>query len=211
MIARTPALRGGAAAKGGDSRRDGRPVQWLGATVKNVVGRDGVSAAGLPGEAGVLVVEAPADGPAAKAGLRKRDVILRLDGQAVDTVEDLRRLYEAVGPGRMAKLAISRDQRETAVTVAGRPSRYRTPRRRAGSRTGIPDIGRTMAVFPCGRRFDSPARAPHLRHSAAATSTVNYRAEARRLLGLVPPRRQRVAALPRTGYIRGRPTARMLG
>ncbi len=123
-IARTPPLPGGGdAPKGGDSKRDGRPVQWLGATVKNVVGPDEVSAAGLPGESGVLIVEAPADSPAAKAGLRKMDVILRLDGRAVDAVEDLRRLYEAVGPGRGAKLTIYRDQRETAATVAGGLSR----------------------------------------------------------------------------------------
>ncbi len=123
-IARTPPLPdGGDAPKGGDSKRDGRETRWLGAKVKNVVGPDEASAAGLPGEVGVLVVDAPADGAAAKAGLRKMDVILRLNGKGTNEVEDLRRLYDAVRPGQTANLTVYRDQRETAVSVEGGLSR----------------------------------------------------------------------------------------
>ena len=123
-IARTPPLPdGGDAPRGGDSKRDGRETRWLGAKVKNVVGPDEASAAGLPGEVGVLVVDAPADGAAAKAGLRKMDVILRLNGKGTNEVEDLRRLYDAVRPGQTANLTVYRDQRETAVSVEGGLSR----------------------------------------------------------------------------------------
>src|SRR5260370_25165677 len=41
------------------SGRDPRPSIWLGASVKNIVGMGEVSASGLPGEAGILGLDAP--------------------------------------------------------------------------------------------------------------------------------------------------------
>jgi len=60
--------------------------------VKNIVGMGEVSASGLPGETGILVLEVPQASRAAAAGLRKSDVVLRLDGKAADTLRDLQRL-----------------------------------------------------------------------------------------------------------------------
>ena len=47
------------------------PVTWLGAGVRNITGEGEMSAFGLPGVTGVLVLEVPAESPLAKAGLRK--------------------------------------------------------------------------------------------------------------------------------------------
>jgi len=60
--------------------------------VKNIVGMGEVSAWGLPGEAGVLVLDVPQASRAAAAGLRKGDVVLRLDDKQADTLRDLQRL-----------------------------------------------------------------------------------------------------------------------
>lgn len=51
------------------------------------------------------------------------DVILKVDGKATDTVEDLRRLYDAVQSGQTANLTVVRDQRETVVSIEGGLSR----------------------------------------------------------------------------------------
>jgi serine protease Do len=64
----------------------------------------------LPGQAGVLVSAVDADGPAAKAGLRAGDVILKLDGRAIES-------------GRALREAVAAAEGEVEVTVHrdGRP------------------------------------------------------------------------------------------
>jgi hypothetical protein len=56
------------------------PATWLGARVRNIIDEGEMSAFGLPGVKGVLVLEVPAESPLAKAGLRKNDVILSVNG-----------------------------------------------------------------------------------------------------------------------------------
>ena len=62
-IARQPRLPGLSASAPETPKRDARVVNWLGAKVKNVVGMGEVSAGGLPGEVGVVILEAPAREP----------------------------------------------------------------------------------------------------------------------------------------------------
>jgi hypothetical protein len=86
-IARTPELPRLDAAPPAtlQSGRDPRPSIWLGASVKNIVGIGEVSAPGLPGEAGILVLDVLQASRAAAAGLRIGDVVVRLDGKAADS------------------------------------------------------------------------------------------------------------------------------
>ncbi|MGE5296730.1 MAG: signaling protein, partial [Solirubrobacterales bacterium] len=92
-LARTPQLPGQAKeAVAPTSQRDSRVVEWLGAKVRNVVGLGEVSAAGLPGEVGVVVLDVPVGSAAAQSGLRQSDVILRCADQQVNTVDDLVRI-----------------------------------------------------------------------------------------------------------------------
>jgi len=60
--------------------------------------------------------------PAAKAGLRKNDVILRFDGEAVSSVQKLLRLVNESAPEHSARLSISRDgaEQELSVTLGRR-------------------------------------------------------------------------------------------
>ena len=99
------------------SKRDGRVSDWLGAKLKNIVGLGEVSAAGLPGEIGVRVVEAPAQSRAAQAGLRENDVILKCNGQPSDTLSAFLRLYRAAPVGSKVKLAIFRGQKTETIEV----------------------------------------------------------------------------------------------
>ena len=117
-IARTPELPRLDAAQPAtlQSGRDPRPSIWLGASVKNIVGVGEVSASGLPGEAGILVLDVPQASLGAAAGLRKGDVVVRLDGKAVDTVRDLQRLYAESPAFGTVNITIWRGQRE--ITLA---------------------------------------------------------------------------------------------
>jgi hypothetical protein len=99
------------------SPRDSRVVEWLGAKVRNVVGMGEVSAAGLPGETGVLVLDAPAGSIAARSGLRQGDVILQCAGQQVGTLENLLRSHGGIPAGQKADLDVFRNQRHIVVSV----------------------------------------------------------------------------------------------
>ena len=123
-IARTPELPRLDAAQPAtlESGRDPRPSTWLGASVKNIVGMGEVSASGLPGEAGILVLDVPQASRAAAAGLRKGDVVLRLDGKPADTLRDLQRLVAEAPAFGTVNIIIWRGQREITL-VAEAPVR----------------------------------------------------------------------------------------
>jgi hypothetical protein len=97
------------------SGRDTRTATWLGATLRNVVGMGEVSASGLPGETGILVLNVPSSSRAAAAGLRKGDVVLRLDGKPADTLRDLQRLSAESPAFGTVKITVSRRQREVIL------------------------------------------------------------------------------------------------
>jgi len=119
-IARTPVLpAAGSGPAAEKSSRDGRTQVWLGAKVKNVVGMGEVSASGLPGEIGILVVAAPADSPAVKAGLRAGDVIIGCGGKATDDLKTLLKEYGAAKAGQKVPIAVHRTQKPETLTVEG--------------------------------------------------------------------------------------------
>lgn len=66
---------------------------------------------------GVGVTQVMEDSPAAKAGLRKDDVILRIDGDNVTSVRKLNRLVSEIAPDQSAKITISRNGAEQDVTA----------------------------------------------------------------------------------------------
>ena len=103
-IARTPALPGGPTDDGRISR-DGKVVSWLGTKVRNIVDEGEMSAFGLPGVTGVLVVEVATGSPLAAGGVRKNDVILGVNEQVVKGVEELKRFSAA------ASVQVSRNQK----------------------------------------------------------------------------------------------------
>jgi serine protease Do len=72
---------------------------------------------GLDKPGGALVSGLKPDAPAAKAGLRDGDVILTLNGQPVDSANDLRLRVSQTAPGASVKLGISRDGHMQDVNV----------------------------------------------------------------------------------------------
>jgi len=97
------------------SARAAFPVVWLGARVRNITDEGEMSAFGLPSATGIWVQEVPADSALAKAGLRKNDVILSVNGaKTADTAAFLRQV-SASPAGSSLQLGVSRDQREFVV------------------------------------------------------------------------------------------------
>ena len=72
---------------------------------------------GLTKPGGALVSGLKPDAPAAKAGLRDGDVILTLNGQPVESANDLRLRVSQTAPGTTVKLQISREGKTQDVNV----------------------------------------------------------------------------------------------
>ena len=89
---------------------------WLGVAIQEV-NRDLAESFGLERPAGALVAQVMDGGPAAKGGLRVGDVILSVDGHAIDMSADLPHLIGAIKPNTKAKLEIVRDGERETLTV----------------------------------------------------------------------------------------------
>jgi membrane-associated protease RseP (regulator of RpoE activity) len=75
------------------------------------------SAYGLPDETGVLILDVPAGGPAAKAGFLKEDVIRTCNDLPVKTVEDLQKIRDTAA-GNKLTLSIIRKQGRINVELS---------------------------------------------------------------------------------------------
>ncbi len=87
---------------------DESAASYLGVDTRDVT-KDRMAALKLNKEEGVEVTMVDQDAPAGKAGIKEGDVILSLNGQQVQSVEQLKRLIHEIPPGREVTLGISRD------------------------------------------------------------------------------------------------------
>jgi serine protease Do len=87
---------------------------YLGVDTRDITA-DRLSELKLKEEHGVEVTLVDQDAPAGKAGLKEHDVILNLNGNQVESVEQLRRMIHEIPPGRLVTLGISRDGQPMTV------------------------------------------------------------------------------------------------
>src|SRR5450432_3338077 len=92
----------------GYSSEDFGGGSYLGVDTRDVTS-DRLADLKLKEEHGVEVTLVDQDAPAGKAGLKEHDVILSINGNQVESVEQLRRLIREIPPGRLVNLGISRD------------------------------------------------------------------------------------------------------
>src|SRR5271169_6934778 len=71
----------------------------------------------LKEEHGAEVTMVDQDAPAGKAGLHEHDVIVSLNGTAVDSAAQLRRMIKETPPGRVVNLGVSRDGQPLTIKV----------------------------------------------------------------------------------------------
>ena len=87
-------------------------MTWFGARVRNIFNEGELSAFGLPGVTGVLVLDVPAQSALAKDGLKKNDVILSINGGKTTDAASLTSQTSRIGRPCALETGISRDQRE---------------------------------------------------------------------------------------------------
>lgn len=89
---------------------------WLGITGLSLT-KERSAYYDLPVEKGVLVTGTTSGGPADRAGIRAGDIILKLDGTLIDSIEDLRRELHKRRVGEKVGLLILRDAQRGLVEV----------------------------------------------------------------------------------------------
>lgn len=90
--------------------KDGKVTRgYIGVKIQDVDDKI-AEAMGLKEARGALVNDVTAGGPADKAGLVVGDVILKVNGTAVDDVPDLRNRIASISPGTEVQLSIQRDE-----------------------------------------------------------------------------------------------------
>lgn len=97
---------------------------------------------GLVGKTGLVVLHVAPEGPAAKAGLKPRDLITTVNGQPVGTVQSLQEAIKTAGLGGSITLGVFRDGVDLApmtVALAERPGR---PKPEAHALPGIKPHGK---------------------------------------------------------------------
>lgn len=125
---------GTASAQETESRVERRPMAisvaggtgaYLGIRIADV-DAEFVEEAGLPGEYGVHITSVVEEGPAAEAGLQDGDVIVRWNGERLESVAQLQRHMAETPPGRTVSVGVMRDgsQREFSIELADRRSSF---------------------------------------------------------------------------------------
>jgi S1-C subfamily serine protease len=89
---------------------------WLGVETQEVTA-DKAKELKLPAERGVVIGRVTENSPAAKAGLKEKDVITEVNGQRVEGAAQFRRIVHEIPAGRTAQLTVWRDGRAQSLTV----------------------------------------------------------------------------------------------
>lgn len=89
---------------------------WLGVETQEVTA-ESAKEMKLPAERGVVIGRVTQDSPAAKAGLKEKDVITEVNGQRVEGAAQFRRMVHEIPAGRTAQLTVWRDGRAQTVAV----------------------------------------------------------------------------------------------
>jgi serine protease Do len=98
-------------------QKSGRVVRgWIGVAVQSVT-PDLADALDLQSEHGALVAQVAPDGPAARAGVKRGDVIVRIGNAPVERTRDLPRVVAAAKPGTEIELELIRDGKKLTKAV----------------------------------------------------------------------------------------------
>lgn len=106
------------------------------------INRENMSRYGLSAPRGVGISQVSQGSPAERAGLKKNDVVLQLDGEPVTSTRKLLRLIGEAAPEQMVRLTISRNGSEQQVT-ATLGKREDTMRAYRALTPELPDLPRT--------------------------------------------------------------------
>jgi serine protease Do len=95
---------------------DSSTGSYLGVDISDV-STERLSALKLKEEKGVEVTMVDQDAPAGKAGIKEHDVILSMNGTAIESEVQLKRMIRETPPGRVVTFGISRDGQPVTIKV----------------------------------------------------------------------------------------------
>src|SRR6266850_2522748 len=95
---------------------DGDGTGWLGVETHEVTA-DKAKELKLPAERGVVLGKIVPDSPAAKGGLKEKDVVTEVNGQRVEGAAQFRRMIHEIPAGRSVQLTVWRDGRSQTLSV----------------------------------------------------------------------------------------------
>jgi serine protease Do len=98
------------------SSEDSGTTSYLGVDIADI-SSDRLGALKLKEEQGVEVTMVDQDAPAGKAGIKEHDVILAMNGTAVESKSQLQRMIHETPPGRVVTLGLSRDGQPITIKV----------------------------------------------------------------------------------------------
>jgi predicted metalloprotease with PDZ domain len=105
----------------------------------------------LKEEHGAEITMVDQDAPAGKAGLHEHDVILTLNGAAVESAAQLRRMIKETPSGRVVTLGISRDGQPLSIKL-----QLADRRKSMAYKPSIPEFNFKMPEMPVIPDFDLP-------------------------------------------------------
>ena len=126
---------------------------YLGIYAENI-SRENMSRYNMNQVRGVGVTRVIKDSPAEKAGLRKDDVILRIDGENITSVRKLNRLVSEFAPDQNVRVTISRGgtEQEVSATIGKRNNSTFTK----DLFSGVPGVWKWEGTEPKGFKFERP-------------------------------------------------------
>ncbi len=120
----------------------GGGTSYLGVDTRNLT-QERLADLKLKDDNGVEVTMVDQDAPAGKAGIKERDVIVSVNGSAVQSVEQLRRMIHEIPSGRVVTLGLIRDGRPLTLKaqLADRKTTFAFPEVRVKPfKFNMPDV-----------------------------------------------------------------------
>jgi serine protease Do len=123
---------------------------WIGVQIQPVTA-DIADSLGMKNARGALVAEPQSGSPADKAGIKSGDVIVSVNGEAVEDARNLARRISSLSPGTSVKLGVIRNDREDTLTLTlgelprERQARANVEEHEDHGSTDVPRLGLSLA------------------------------------------------------------------
>lgn len=101
-----------------DTRSYKQPLQWDNEAFEFPRPQKlGIRIQDTPGENGVTIISVQDDSPAAKAGIEKNDVLMKLDGKSIKNIDDARMQLKESESKRTYSVVVERNGKEKTVNI----------------------------------------------------------------------------------------------